>query len=118
MAERATSSSHKAPAGSFCKFHCISFLFFSSLLSLGAKAQDSIDPAQAYNIAAQAIATEEWDKGLEAVNGMIAAHGESGKDRFGPVFGHFYYLRGLLQIGKKQYEAAIQSFKTCLSESV
>lgn len=87
---------------------------FSLLFALGnLSAQNANDPAAAYNNAVSAISQEKWDEGLAAVNGIIKEYGEEGKERFGPVFGHFYYLRGLIQIGKKNYGGAAQSFKIC-----
>lgn len=74
------------------------------------------DPAKAYNMAAQAIAAQKWDEGMKAVGDIISTYGADGKKSFGPAFGHFYYLRGLLQIGKKQYSAAGESFRICYED--
>jgi|GEM_PF-782026 len=91
----------------------VCILVFGSPLA----AQDPvIDPAEAYNQAVSAIAGEEWDKGLAVVNGIIQYYGQQGKQSFGAAFGHFFYLRGLLQIGKKNYEGALKSFQTCYEQ--
>jgi len=71
------------------------------------------DPSRAYNLAATAIARENWDEGLKVVNGIIESYGDQGKETFGPVFGHFFYLRGLLHVGKENYDEAIQAFRQC-----
>lgn len=81
--------------------------------SCWAQQATTTDPAQGYNLVVQAINNEKWDEGLGIVNGVIQAHATTGKEEFGPVFGHFYFLRGLLQMGKKNYDGAAKSFQTC-----
>ncbi|MFT5465278.1 MAG: tetratricopeptide (TPR) repeat protein [Verrucomicrobiales bacterium] len=90
---------------------------FSLLASLGtASAQNSetpTDPAVAYDLAVAALDSANFAKGMEIVDGVIDRYSESGLQRFGPVFGHFYYLRGMLHIRQKQYAEAIEPMQTC-----
>lgn len=82
-------------------------------LQSGFAQEDPTDPITAYNKAVSDIQLEKWDEGLKSVNGVIAGHGENAMEKYGPVFGHFYFLKGILQIGKEDYEGAIASFQTC-----
>ncbi len=94
--------------------------FFSIALALIVASSNvfaqAADPVTAYNDAVRAISQEKWDEGLTAVNGIIKAYEKDGKTEFGPVFGHFFYLRGLLLLGKKNFGGAIGSFKTCYED--
>lgn len=76
-------------------------------------AQQDHDPVTGYNNAIREIQLENWDKGLQIVNGVIGEHGEGAMKRFGPVFGHFHFLRGILLLGKEDLPGAINAFKTC-----
>ena len=97
---------------------CISIvLFLSGVAGVCLSQEPSSDPVVVYNLAASAIAQEKWDEGLKAVDHIIQVYGkDGGKEAYGPVFGHFYYLRGLLMLGKKDYNGAIESFKTTYEE--
>ncbi|MEM7699633.1 MAG: tetratricopeptide repeat protein [Verrucomicrobiota bacterium] len=54
---------------------------------------------------------------MDAINGILQAYSASeGRDQFGPVFGHFFYLRGIVQINREQYPAALESFKICYEQ--
>ncbi len=74
---------------------------------------DDSDPVVAYNKTISHIQLENWDEGLKTVNRLIAERGEGAMNRYGPVFGHFYFLKGILLLGKEDYPGAIEAFKTC-----
>jgi len=90
-------------------FFLLSLIGISSL-----HAQDnSDDPVVAYNKAVVEIQKQNWDNAIKVVDGIITEWGDSGLSKFGPVFGHFYFLRGIAQLGKEDLDGAIISFKTC-----
>ena len=93
----------------------VSALLFGLLISGGVIAQeeDITDPVVGYNKATAAVQAKKWDEGLAAVNAVIKEHGTHGLEDYGPVFGHFYFVRGLAQLGKENYPGAVESFKTC-----
>ena len=88
----------------------LSVFFTPFLLS---QEEDETDPVVAYNKAVSDIQKQNWDDGLKTVNVIIGEWGESGLEKFGPVFGHFYFLRGIIQLGKEDLDGAVTSFKTC-----
>lgn len=75
--------------------------------------EDNSDPVVAYNKTISHIQLENWDEGLKTVNSVIAERGEGAMNRYGPVFGHFYFLKGILLLGKEDYPGAIEALKTC-----
>lgn len=90
--------------------------FIVALLGGAAFAQDEelpTDPAVAYDAAVAALDSGDFEKGMAIVDGVIERYGETGQQRFGPVFGHFYYLRGMMHIRQKQYAEAIEPMKIC-----
>lgn len=78
-----------------------------------AQEEDITDPVVGYNKATAAVQAQKWDEGLAAANAIIKEHGSYGLKDYGPVFGHFYFVRGLAQLGKENYAGAVESFKTC-----
>ena len=88
----------------------LSLTFFGSL---EAQDEDGSDPVVGYNRATAAVQAQKWDEGLAAANAVIKEHGSHGLEDYGPVFGHFYFVRGLAQLGKENYPGAVESFKTC-----
>jgi len=74
------------------------------------------NPVEVYNAAVQAIGAQKWDEGLEPIRRIIQEYETDGKKIFGPVFGHFYFLRGLLELGKEDYAAAAKSFQICYED--
>lgn len=82
-------------------------------------AGDPTDPVFAYNTAVKEIQQQEWEKGIQTVDAVIAEHAEHAEHaegalkRFGPVFGHFYFLKGILLQGKGDPSGAATAFKTC-----
>lgn len=70
------------------------------------------DPVKAYDAAVAAHRAGNWDKGLAVCDEVTGAYRNPLRE-FGPVFGHFYYLAGLCHFGKKEYDSAIEAFKTC-----
>lgn len=71
------------------------------------------DPVFAYNKAVKEIQAQKWDEGQKTVDVVIDAHAAAAMEKFGPVFGHFYFLKGIILLGKKDPNAAAQAFKTC-----
>ena len=69
--------------------------------------------AENYDLAIRAISTGEYDNGLKAVDRILKAYGPGDQREIGPVFGHFYFLKGILHVKKKQWEPAVAAFKTC-----
>ena len=97
-----------------CKGLFLGLTLFLTLITAPAFSQDDpTDPVAVYNKTVTEIHKQNWDDALKAVNGIISEWGDSGADKFGPVFGHFYFLRGIAQLGKEDFEAALISFKTC-----
>ena len=96
----------------FLRLFTILAIFCAPLLG-SAQEEDLTDPVVAYNKAISAIQLEKWDEALSLCNGVIAEHGEGALKRFGPVFGHFHFLKGLAFLGKKDAPGAIASLKTC-----
>lgn len=75
--------------------------------------QSEVDVAFAYDNAVRALQSGKYDEGLAAVDPVIAKHGPDALEDFGPVFGHFYYLRGMLLIKKGDFKGAVSPLKTC-----
>lgn len=84
------------------------------LLATPAFSQDSaLDVPVAYDRAVRALDSGDFDAGLAALNPVLAMHAEDGMELFGPVFGHFFYLKGILLIRKGAYTEAIAPLKIC-----
>ncbi|MGY8641046.1 MAG: tetratricopeptide repeat protein [Verrucomicrobiales bacterium] len=100
----------------------LSFFVASILFAIGipkpfSQAQEgALDIATAYDTGVRAMENGKYDIGLQAVDDVISTYGSSGMADFGPVFGHFYYLKGMLHIKSKQYAAAIPPLKTCIEK--
>ncbi len=77
---------------------------------------DPTDPVYAYNKAVKEIQQQEWDKGIATVDAVINEHAEGALKRYGPVFGHFYFLKGILLQGKNDAVTAAEAFKTCYEQ--
>ncbi|MDF2374781.1 MAG: tetratricopeptide repeat protein [Verrucomicrobiales bacterium] len=96
---------------------CQAALVLSCLLHGGTPGQtqeeDLTDPVIAYNKSVSAIQLRNWGEALKLTNGVIAEHGNGAMKRFGPVFGHFYFLKGLALLGNDQAKESIEAFKTC-----
>ncbi len=79
-----------------------------------ALSQDSaLDVPLAYDRAVQALDSGNFDAGLTALEPVLVKHAADGLEMFGPVFGHFFYLKGVLLIRKGAYPEAIPALKTC-----
>lgn len=78
-----------------------------------AQEEDDTDPVVAYNKSVSAIQLQKWDEALALTNGVIAEHGEGALKRYGPVFGHFHFLKGLAHLGKNDLDGATASFQAC-----
>ncbi len=79
----------------------------------GAQDSTSLDLTTAYDRAVASIDSGQFDEGLAIVDKALADYAEGAIDDYGPVFGHFYFIRGMLLIRKGEYEAAIQPLRTC-----
>ncbi|MEM7145487.1 MAG: tetratricopeptide repeat protein [Verrucomicrobiota bacterium] len=77
---------------------------------------NDLDPVFAYDQAVQAHAAGNWERGLKICDAIIAQYGSYGLREFGPVFGHFYYLKGMMHLGLEQWEPAIEAFKICYEQ--
>ena len=77
--------------------------------------QDStgLDLSTAYDRAVASMDTGKFDEGLAIVDKVIAEYAEDALEDYGPVFGHFYFIRGMLLIRKQEYRSAIEALKTC-----
>lgn len=80
----------------------------------GAWAQDGPpDVVTSYDSAVRALTEGNHDAGLAAVEAVIRHYGETGMDLYGPAFGHFYYLKGLLLIRKGMFAEAKEPLGIC-----
>lgn len=76
-----------------------------------ARGQDFV---ASYNQAITAVQEQQWDAGLAAVNEALSnISDEDGLTQYGPAYGHFYFLRGLLSMGKQDFRAAADAYKAC-----
>lgn len=91
----------------------LGFLVFSLGALAGFSQEDLKDPVVAYNKSVSAIQLQNWEEALQITDGVIQEHGDGALQRFGPVFGHFYFLKGLALLGNDQAGESIAAFKTC-----
>lgn len=83
-------------------------------LVVPAHSQDSsLDVPVAYDRAVRALDSGDFDAGIAALDPVLASHAADGMDLYGPVFGHFFYLKGILLIRKGAYKEAIAPLQTC-----
>jgi TolA-binding protein len=76
-----------------------------------ARGQDFVS---SYNQAITAVQGQQWDAGLAAVNNVLSkTSDEDGRTQYGPAYGHFYFLRGLLSMGKQDFRAAADAYSAC-----
>lgn len=75
--------------------------------------QIAANPAGAYNLILMSLGRQEYDRGIDIVEEVIGYWGVKAKEQFGPGFGHFYYLKGLLHMGREEYPEAMDAFRTC-----
>lgn len=73
----------------------------------------SKDLAEAYDEAVAHMESGEYDKGLELISTVIEENAAVAPKRYGPAFGHFYYLKGMLLIRQKNYGLAIEPLRIC-----
>ncbi len=73
------------------------------------------DIGEAYIKTIQQVQAEKYEEAIASCNQILTKWEPNGKGRkmFGPVFGHWYYLRGLSQMGLKQWDPAGESFEKC-----
>ena len=70
---------------------------------------------QSYGLTVNAISRGEFKTAVQYTDNVIKEYGsvKEGKEQFGPVYGHWFYLRGLAYIGLKRYDEASKDFETC-----
>lgn len=78
--------------------------------------EGALDVPLAYDRAVQALERGDNDAGIAALNPVLANHAADGMELFGPVFGHFYYLKGIILIRKGAYNEAIPPLQTCFEQ--
>lgn len=88
-------------------------LLFGISSFLQGQEEDFTDPVVGYNKAVSAVQLQKWDEALKWSNGIIGELGDGAMDRYGPVFGHFHFLKGLALLGKEDLPGAVAAFKTC-----
>ena len=89
-------------------------LIASFLLPLGIHAQEEGNTiVELYDRAIQAGENKEYDKAIGLCDQAISNYGSGALKRYGPVFGHFYYIKGIYLLRQKNYQAAIDPLKTC-----
>ncbi len=76
----------------------------------------NFDLAKAYDAGVTALESGDFDNGLKIVERVLEKEGASGGSTYGPAFGHFYYLKGMLLIKKDDLEAAIGPLKACYED--
>ncbi len=100
----------------------IGMVAVAGLLMAGPARAQGPDLAKTYDQAVAALERGDEEAGLAIVNAVLARHERSGLAAYGPAFGHFYYLKGMLLIRQEQYEAAIAplqiSFERYTNEQV
>lgn len=87
-----------------------------SASSLSAQEEEGApDIVASYNATTEAIGKNQFDAALELCNKIIDQYGdaEKGRELFGPVYGHWFYMRGLAYIGLKDWDAASTNFEIC-----
>lgn len=86
-------------------------LCLTSCLVQATRGQDFV---ASYNQAIGAVQQQQWEVGLAAVNQVLSStNDEDGLNQYGPAYGHFYFLRGLLSMGKKDFRAAADAYRAC-----
>tara|TARA_R110002096_G_scaffold316010_22_gene510471 strand:+ start:851 stop:3760 length:2910 start_codon:yes stop_codon:yes gene_type:complete len=97
----------------------LSFLFSVLCCPVLALSQDA-SPAEKivryYDLAIQAGNSGDLDKGISLCDRAIGEFSDGALEKYGPVFGHFYYIKGMYLLRKKQYQAAIPPLRTCYEE--
>ena len=89
------------------------FLLPGNAAAQQGEADGALDVATAYDHAVKAFDAGDFDAGLKVINPVIAEHDRDALEVYGPVFGHFHYIKGMLLIRKKDYPLAIKSLETC-----
>ena len=89
---------------------------WASLPVIGQQEGGEVDLAAAYDRAVRAIDSGQFDDGIAAVDAVLTKHATDGLETFGPVFGHFHYIKGILLIRKQSYAAAIEPLRVCYEQ--
>lgn len=78
-----------------------------------AQAQQAQGLVQIYDGVIQASSAGELDKGIALCDKAIKEFSKGAMENYGPVFGHFFYMKGMLLIRKENYEGAIAPLQHC-----
>ena len=89
---------------------CLFFATFSQ-----AQEAEVPDIVKSYNETLKALGAEDHEAALSLCNSIINEYGtaDEGKEAFGTVYGHWFYLRGLALMGGEKWEKASADFETC-----
>lgn len=73
------------------------------------------DIVKSYNETLKALGAGDHEAALTLCNSIINEYGtaDEGKEEFGTVYGHWFYLRGLALMGLEKWEQASADFETC-----
>ena len=77
------------------------------------RAQDDKGLAGIYDAAVKATEAGDNGKALSLVDKAIQDYSDGARERYGPVFGSFYFLKGMVLIRQKKYQEALEPLKTC-----
>ena len=90
------------------------FLFLCATVSLQAQGETtSAALVELYDLAVQSGEHGQYDKAISLCDKAISQFGQGALDKYGPVFGHFYYIKGMMFLRKKEYQSAIEPLRTC-----
>ena len=97
--------------------HPGTFMFAAILFSLGPlrASSEEMNVPEAYDRTIRAIDQDKFESAVDIASDVINRYGNAsqGKDTFGPMYGHWYYLRGLAYIGMQQWGNASTAFEAC-----
>ncbi|MEM7011483.1 MAG: tetratricopeptide repeat protein, partial [Verrucomicrobiota bacterium] len=71
---------------------------------------------QLYDGAVQAGNAGDLEKAISLCDAAINDYGSGALERYGPVFGHFHYMKGMFLLRQKKYQAGINEFKICFEK--
>lgn len=89
------------------------------LMAGSAVAQLEVNPSnlgQSYELVHKNFEAGRLDVSLRMIDQIVEYWGDQALSTAGDRFGHFYYLRGLIYMGKSNYPEAIEAFDTCYED--
>lgn len=99
----------KFPASVFLLF----LLTLSGLQAQADAARNEMTLVQLYDGAVLAGESGDLDKAIGLCDQAIREYSDGALELYGPVFGHFHYMKGMFLLRKKQYAAGIAELKIC-----